>query len=169
MTWNYKVTWRLKDQCIYLVNIWYHGYLKPWSGVRIFSYLQNWEIIVPFVRGSICKLRVFSDIVSWTVMDWNLLADNVSSNFISCPDSVSSTLDMTLNSDCHGNVLNGMSFPTYLTHTYNSSCATTGNTFTSKHPSSHCPNQGRCLEMFHVFFYLYRAVTLPRFSVLSWR
>nr|XP_022327669.1 uncharacterized protein LOC111126995 isoform X2 [Crassostrea virginica] len=58
-------------------------------------------------------------------------SDNVSSNFISCPDSVSSTLDMTLNSDCHGNVLNGMSFPTYLTHTYNSSCATTGNTFTT--------------------------------------
>nr|XP_022327668.1 uncharacterized protein LOC111126995 isoform X1 [Crassostrea virginica] len=60
-----------------------------------------------------------------------LKKDNVSSNFISCPDSVSSTLDMTLNSDCHGNVLNGMSFPTYLTHTYNSSCATTGNTFTT--------------------------------------
>ncbi|XP_048775464.2 uncharacterized protein LOC125680066 [Ostrea edulis] len=53
------------------------------------------------------------------------------SNTITCPDSVVSTLDMTLNSDCTGNVLYGMSYPTYLIHSYNTSCITTEKTFTT--------------------------------------
>ncbi|XP_052673801.1 uncharacterized protein LOC128155940 [Crassostrea angulata] len=56
---------------------------------------------------------------------------NESSNFITCPESVASILDMTLNSGCYGNVMDGMSYPNYLIHSYNSSCASTQYTFTT--------------------------------------
>ncbi|XP_061164579.1 uncharacterized protein LOC133173616 [Saccostrea echinata] len=56
---------------------------------------------------------------------------NETSDFITCPDSIASTLDMTLNSDCTGNIVYGMTNPTYLIHTYNSSCASTSLTFTT--------------------------------------
>lgn len=58
---------------------------------------------------------------------------NESSNFITCPESVANMLDMTLNSGCNGNVMDGMSYPNYLIHSYNSSCASTQYTFTSKY------------------------------------
>ncbi|XP_062577530.1 uncharacterized protein LOC134239367 [Saccostrea cucullata] len=54
---------------------------------------------------------------------------NETSDFINCPNSIASTLDMTLNSDCSGNIVYGTT--TSLIHTYNSSCVTTSITFTN--------------------------------------